>query len=126
MKTRLALVALLLVSQPVWALRPLPADLRLGQLSGASGVAVSIAPPETGVLDALLRIFVVKEASYLVTPALRVYDPENKMVLTGDLPQWVGSRVGVTLDFMGNVNRVWVLTAEEYAARMQQLEASPQ
>jgi hypothetical protein len=115
MKTPLAVLTALLFASAAWAARPLPVDLQLGTLLGSNGEMVSFAARSPSLLGRIVGLVVPGSVSYPLGPALRVYDTDNRLVLTGQLNNFAGSPVGVTFDFQGNLNRIWVLTGDELA-----------
>lgn len=119
MKTPLVFLCALLLTASTWAARPLPANLQLGVLDASDGTLVSFSARSTSLLGRIVDLVVPGSTSYPIIPALRAYDAENRLILTGQLPNYAGNVVGVTFDFQGNLNRIWVLTSDELATLTQ-------
>jgi len=119
MKKIILTVIALFIATHAWAARPLPANLVLGTLTGSDGATLTFAPRASSLLGRLVGLVLPDSVSVPLTPALRVYDPDNRLVLQGQINDYAGNTVGVTFDFQGNLNRIWVLTGDELATLTQ-------
>lgn len=119
MKKILTLLSAVLLASSAWAARPLPANLQLGTLTGSDHATVTLEARSSSLLGRLVGLVLPERASYPLVPGLRVVDADNRLVLHGQLGNYAGSAVGVTFDFQGNLNRIWVLTGDELAALTQ-------
>lgn len=59
------------------------------------------------------RLVLIGKAQVLLSPGAQIRDADNRLVLPGAIPP--GSIVKYLPDGMGNVFRVWILTAQEAA-----------
>lgn len=118
MKTLIALLLALTVSSAAHADRPFPSGMQLGTLGSYSGNSVGFTPRTSSLVGWVVGL-VTPGGAYPTSPALRIYDRDNHLVLTGQLSNYSGSPVGVTFDFQGNINRIWVLTSQELATLTQ-------
>ncbi|HJV05964.1 MAG TPA: hypothetical protein VJ642_01430 [Chromobacteriaceae bacterium] len=115
MKTLTTALLALALSLPAWAVnRVLPATVQPGLLQQAEGKRVAFLPK--GSSNGLFGLFASTGNSYTVAPGLRIIDENNRMLLMGRLPALVGRQVGVTFDLYGNINRIWLLTDDEWNA----------
>ncbi|WP_103526376.1 hypothetical protein [Aquitalea palustris] len=114
MKTLITALLLCLLSLPAMAVnRLLPANILAGTISSVDNNTVTFVKSESSLLRALLATLIPTGQSYATAPGLRIYDGDNRFLLTGQLPTLVGQTVGITLDLQGNINRIWVLSDAE-------------
>ncbi len=97
-KALLILLAALSLSFSAYAMRNFPPNVQVGELRGI----------QNGVAQ-------VGDKIYRLTPATRIYNTNNLIVLPVSAPQ--SGRVAFVLDPQGFLSKIWVLTPEE-AARL--------
>jgi len=114
MKTLIAALFICLLSLPALAVgRLLPANIMVGTISSVSNNTASFSQNNTSWLQAFVSVFIPTGKSYAMAPGLRIFDGNNRMLLSGQLPGLIGQTVGITLDLQGNINRIWVLSEAE-------------
>ena len=120
MKTLITTLLLCLLALPAMAVnRLLPANIMAGTLSSVDNNVVTFVKSETSLLNKLVTMVLPSGQRYTTAPGLRIFDANNLFLLSGQLPTLVGKTVGITLDLQGNINRIWVLSAEEIALLQQ-------
>jgi len=95
-KTLLVIFAALSFSLSAHAARNFPPKVQAGELRGIQNSLAQIG-----------------DNTYRLTPATRIYDANNLIVLPVSAPQ--GGRVLFLLDPQGFLSKIWVLTPEEAA-----------
>ncbi|MBV8678954.1 MAG: hypothetical protein JO338_00750 [Aquitalea sp.] len=121
MKTLVTALLLCLLSLPALAVnRLLPTNIMAGTIASVDGNTVTFVKSESSLLRALVAALIPTGQSYATAPGLRIFDGDNRFLLTGQLPTLVGQTVGITLDMQGNINRIWVLSDAEIALLQQQ------
>ncbi|CUA84041.1 hypothetical protein Ga0061063_1982 [Gulbenkiania indica] len=120
MKKFAFLLLLCLHAAPSLAARLLPADLAVARVVAADYPLMQLEKQDKSWLETLAGwLFLARSDQVLqLTPGVRIYDRDNRFLLTGRLPELAGQVVGLTLNPQGQVNRIWLLTAEELQARL--------
>lgn len=118
MKAVLALalgLTLLLLSFEAVAARMLPSGLLLGSVRSASYPFITLESPRRGLADRLLALGRRPAVSYRLTAGVRIRSEEGRYLVSGLLPTLVGKTVAMRRGSTGDVQEIWVLTAEEAA-----------
>ncbi|OWY40719.1 hypothetical protein CEK28_00110 [Xenophilus sp. AP218F] len=123
------LIAILLAcgfSLSVHAARLMPAEAQAGTIDDIDGHSVSFTQQPATLLRGLIGLILPLGQSYRLAPGVRIYDQDNRFLLTGQLPDLAKRNVAVTFDGSGSINRIWVLRDEEIEMLKQRaLEATP-
>jgi hypothetical protein len=98
-KTLLIILAALSLSFSAYAMRNFPTNAQTGELRGIQNGAAQVG-----------------DKIYRLTPATRIYDTNNLIVLPVSAPQ--SGRVAFVLDAQGFLSKIWVLTPQEAAQLM--------
>lgn len=112
MKTLLGILLVLLFSTSALA-RQLPSTLQMGTISSVSGNKIAFKQKNSSLVNTVISWVIDTSKTYTTAPGIRIYDTQNRMLLTGQIATLLGKTVGVTLDTSGDINRIWVLTDDE-------------